>query len=92
MLVDKRILLGGVAMLAAGIVISLYLESVLPIGTPGMTQEQAELLIIQQRENQDFGTLAGLLIGIGFLLILVSFGAQRRRRGGAVKREKKPAV
>lgn len=91
--IDLKILLGGAAMLAAGIIISLYLGSVMPIGTPGMTEEQAALLILEQRENEDFNTLSGILMGVGFLLILISFGARRKRKGGAAlrKREKKPA-
>ena len=89
-LIDKRILLGGIAMLAVGIAISLYLNSIVPIGTPGMTEEEAALLILAQQENQDFNTLAGILMGVGFLLILISFGARRKRKGGAKKVEKKP--
>ena len=45
-------------------------------------------MVIQ--ENQDYNTLAGILIGIGFLLVLISFGARRKRKGGAKKVEKKP--
>lgn len=90
-LVDKKILLGGIAMIVVGIAISLYLNSILPIGTPGMSEEEAALLILEQQENEDFNTLSGILMGIGFLLVLVSFGARRKRKGGAVKKEKKPA-
>jgi hypothetical protein len=35
--------------------------------------------------------LAGILIGIGFLLVLISFGARRKRKDGTKKIEKKPA-
>ena len=90
-LVDRRILLGGIAMLVVGIAISLYLNSIVPIGTSGMTEEQAALLLLEQRENQDYNTLSGILMAVGFLLILVSFGARRKRKGGPVKKEKKPA-
>ena len=90
-LVDKKILLGGIAMLAVGIAISLYLNSIVPIGTSGMTEEEAALLLLEQRENQDYNTLSGILMAVGFLLILISFGARRKRKGGQVKKEKKPA-
>ncbi len=45
-----------------------------------------------QQENQDMKTLSGILSGIGFLLVLISFGARRKRKSGAKKVEKKPDV
>lgn len=90
-LVDKKILSGGIAMLIVGITISLYLNSVIPIGTTGMSEEETRELLLKQLENQDMNALAGILIGIGFLLVLISFGARRKRKGGAKKIEKKPA-
>ncbi len=89
-LADKKILSGGIAMLVVGIAISLYLNSVIPIGTTGMSEEETIDLLAKQRENQDMNTLAGILIGIGFLLVLISFGARRKRKGGVKKIEKKP--
>jgi len=77
-------------MVVVGISISLYLNSIAPIGTTGMTDDETLDLLIKQQENQDFNTLSGILIGIGFLLILVSFGARRKRKGGVKKVEKKP--
>ena len=71
-LVDKKILSGGLAMLVVGIALSLYLNSAIPVGTPGMTEEEAALLILEQRENDDFNTLSGILMGVGFLLISTS--------------------
>ena len=82
-------------MIAAGIALSLHLATSMPIGTPGMTEEAAAELILDQRENRDMGTLAALLAGVGFLLVLVSFGARRRRRAGggaAMRAQKKPAA
>ena len=90
MLVDRKILIGGIAMVAVGISISLYLNSIVPVGTSGMTEEETLDLLIAQQENQDYNTLAGILIGIGFMLVLISFGARRKRKGGAKKVEKKP--
>jgi len=90
LLVDKRILISGIAMVVVGISISLYLNSVVPLGTTGMTEDETFELLIQQQENQDFNTLAGILIGVGFLLVLISFGARRKRKAGVKKVEKKP--
>jgi len=78
-------------MLIVGIVVSLYLNSIVPIGTTGMTEEETLDLLSSQQENSDMNTLAGILMGIGFLLILVSFGARRKKKGGIKKIEKKPA-
>jgi len=77
-------------MVALGISISLYLNSIAPVGTTGMTDEETLDLLIKQQENQDSNTLAGILIGIGFMLVLISFGARRKRKGGIKKVEKKP--
>lgn len=90
-LVDKKILSGGIVMLIVGITISLYLNSVIPIGTTGMNEEETRDFLLKQRENQDMNTLAGILIGIGFLLALISFGARRKRKGEQKKIEKRPA-
>ena len=90
-LVDKKILSGGLAMLIVGIVLSLYLSSVISVGTSGMTEEETLDLLIRQQENQDMNNLSGILMGIGFLLVLISFGARRKRKGGIKKVEKKPA-
>ena len=90
-LVDKKILSGGLAMLVVGITISLYLNSVVPIGTSGMSEEETLDILTKQQENQDMSALAGILMGFGFLLFLISFGARRKRKGGAKIVEKKPA-
>jgi len=79
-------------MVAVGISVSLYLNSVSPVGTTGMTDEETLDLLIKQQENQDSNTLAGILIGIGFMLVLISFGARRKRKGGVKKVEKKPEM
>ena len=90
MLVDKKILFGGIAMLVVGGVFLYYFNSDVPIGHAGMTQEEVLDLMIREQENQDMNTLAGILFGIGFLLILISFGARRKSKGSAKKEEKKP--
>jgi len=92
MLVDKRILAGGIVMVIVGISLSAILTDMTPIGREGMTDEEIVEFLTQERENEDFTTLAGILVGIGFLLVLISFGARKKRKGGAKKTEKKPAT
>ena len=92
MLVDKKILAGGIAMIAVGIGFSAMLTDMTPIGREGMTDEEIAEFLLEERENEDFTTLAGILVGIGFLLVLISFGDRRKRKGGAKKTEKKPAT
>ncbi len=78
-------------MLIVGISISLYLNAIMSLGVPGMTEEETLDLLLSQQQNQDVNTLTGILMGVGFLLVLISFGARRKRKGGAKKLEKKPA-
>jgi len=89
MLVDKKLLSTGIVMLIVGAVIMIYLNMTLPLGHTGMTEEEIIDLMTRQQEIQDKNMLAGILIGLGFLLILISFGA-RRRKGSPKKEEKKP--
>ena len=90
MLVDKKILAGGAAMIIVGIALSALLTDMTPVGREGMTDEEIAEFLIQERENEDYTSLSGILVGVGFLLILISFGARRKRKGGAKKTEKKP--
>ena len=80
----------GIVMIIAGIVIVLYLTEVTPIGKSGMTDDEKINLLLAEQENSDYRTLFGILIGFGFLLVLVSFGARRKRKDDAEKIEKKP--
>lgn len=89
-LVDRRILAGGLAMLAVGMALTVAVSSDVPAGRPGMTEDEALELRLAEQENRDYTTLSGMLIGVGFLLVLISFGA-RRKKGGAKKAETKPA-
>ncbi len=89
-LVNKKILAGGLAMLIVGIALSVNISATMPAGQTGMTEEEIIDLMIAQQETQDYNTLSGILIGIGFLLVLISFGA-RRKKDSVKKIEKKPA-
>ncbi len=88
-LVDKKMLIGGLAMLIVGIILTVIISASMPAGQAGMTEEEVIDLMRAQQETQDYNTLSGILIGIGFLLVLISFGA-RRRKGSVKKEEKKP--
>ena len=91
LLIDKRMIIVGIVMIIAGIAILLYLTEVTPMGKAGMTEDEKINLLLAERENSDYRTLSGILIGIGFLFVLISFGARRKRKGGAEKIEKKPS-
>ncbi|MDH5463573.1 MAG: hypothetical protein OEY17_08400 [Nitrosopumilus sp.] len=88
-LVDKRMFGGGIAMMVIGIILVVSISETLPTGQAGMTEEETIELLIAQQENQDFNTLSGILIGVGFLLVLISFGT-KRKKDSAKREEKKP--
>ena len=90
MLIDKRMMIAGAIMIIAGIIILLYLTETTPVGKAGMTEDEKINLLLAERENSDYRTLSGILIGVGFLLVLISFGARRKRKGSTKKIEKKP--
>ena len=88
-LVDKKILSGGLAMFITGIVLTVAIAES-PAGQPEMTEEEVIDLMVAEDQNQAYKLLSGILIGIGFLLVLISFGA-RRKKDSAKRQEKKPA-
>jgi len=90
MLIDKKIFVGGLIMLVLGIIIIININATMPVGQSGMTEEEVIDLMTKQQENKDMNTLAGILIGVGFMLILISFGARRKRKGSPEKEQKKP--
>ncbi|MGY5142090.1 MAG: hypothetical protein ACW9WZ_03495 [Nitrosopumilus sp.] len=89
-LIDKRLMIGGIAMVIVGLALYMIVDSSVPAGQAGMTEEEIIDLMMAEQENDDYKTLAGILFGLGFLLILISFGA-RRRKGSVKREEKKPA-
>ena len=76
-------------MMVAGIILTISIAES-PAGQPEMTEEEIIDLMIAEDENQAFEMLSGILIGIGFLLVLISFGA-RRKKDSVKRQEKKPA-
>ena len=81
----------GILMIGVGIIITSYLNFTTPMGEAGMTEGEVLDFLTAHRENADYKTLSGILIGFGFLLVLISFGARQKRKGGAKKIEKKPS-
>jgi len=91
-LVDKRIFGGGVAMLVVGMVLLLSINSSVPVGKSEMTEDEILDLAIKEQENKDMNTLASIITGLGFLLVLISFGTRRKSKESPKKEEKKPEV
>ena len=85
-------MVSGILMIAVGVIITSYLEEATPLGETGMTADEKLDFLMAERENADYKTLSGILIGVGFLLLLISFGARRKRGSGAKKTEKKPTT
>lgn len=77
-------------MLVVGLVLLAIINSSIPAGKSGMSEEEIIDLRTQEQENKDMNTLASILTGIGFLLILISFGARRKNKDSPKKEEKKP--
>lgn len=79
-------------MLVVGMVLLISINASTPIGRAGMTDEEILDLAIKEQENKDMNTLASILTGLGFLLVLISFGTRRRSKESPKKEEKKPEV
>jgi len=72
-------------MLIVGLILTISINASVPVGQAGMTEEEVIDLMLAEQENEDYNTLAGILFGLGFLLVLISFGA-RRKKGSKVKK------
>jgi len=56
-------LIGGLAMMIVGIILTININAAMPAGQTGMTEEEIIDLMIAQQETQDYNTLSGILIG-----------------------------
>ena len=88
-LIDKKLLGGGLAMLIVGFSLLAYLNSNVPVGEAGMTEEQTLDLMQKEAEHKNYSTLSAMLTGVGFLLLLISFGARRKKGDSSKTVEKK---
>ena len=75
-------------MISIGIIFTMVFAEQ-PSGQSGMTDEEIIDLMIAEDQNQAYQLVSGILIGIGFLLVLISFGA-RRKKDSVKRTEKKP--
>lgn len=82
----------GAAMIVAGAAMAAYAGLEAPAGRPGMTDEEVAGLLEAERRGSDIVMLASILLGVGFLLALVSLGTARGEGGARVREEKKPAA
>ncbi len=89
-LVDKKILCGGLAMLVVGMILLISINASIPAWNTEMSEEEIIDLIIKEQENNDMNILASILTGMGFLLVLISFGARKKTKGSPKKEEEKP--
>ena len=69
MLIDKKILAGGIALLVVGFALTATFASVSPVGREGMTDDEIAAFLIEEQENQDYTTLAGIMIGLSLIHI-----------------------
>ena len=82
---DKRIFFAGIVTLAVGITISLYLNSIIPLGKPAMTDAEISQFYLDEATDTSLSMLFQIVAGIGFLLLIISFGLKRKQRGGTGK-------
>ncbi|MBI3623690.1 hypothetical protein HY212_06460 [Candidatus Pacearchaeota archaeon] len=82
---DKRIFFAGIAILAVGITISLYLNSIIPLGKPGMTEAETLQFYQDEATYTSLSTLFQIISGLGFFLLLISIGLKRKQKGGTGK-------
>ena len=80
--IDARLAIGGTIMIIAGIALSIHLESTTPVGMHGMSNEEIDDLLFEQRISGDIGKI---LLGVGLLLLLLSFGTKIPKRGSKSK-------
>ena len=78
------------AMVIVGLILTININATIPVGQAGMTDEEKTRSNVSRTRNEDYNTLAGILFGLGFLLVLISFGA-RRKKGKSTKTVEKKA-
>lgn len=87
--VNPKMLVLGASMLTVGFVLVMYLSQMTPVGEHGMTGTEITDLFIAEQQNSGYITLASIIVGVGFLFLLLSFGTARGE-GGAKPRKAKP--
>jgi len=82
---DKRIFFTGIGILAVGITLSLYLNSNVPVGKAGMTEDETLKLYQDEATYTSLSTLYQIVAGLGFFILLISLGLKRKQKGGMGK-------
>ena len=82
---DKRIFFAGIAILAFGIITSLYFYNNMPVGKPGMTEDETLQFYQDEATYTSLSTLFQIIAGLGFFLLLISIGLKRRPKGSTGK-------
>jgi hypothetical protein len=82
---DKRIFFIGIILLAVGITVSLYFNANMPVGKSDMTEEEALKLYQDEAVYTSLSKLFQIVAGLGFFILLISFGLKRKRKGGTGK-------
>ncbi len=82
---DKRIFLLGVAMLVSGGLSWFYFNSIMPVGTPNMTEDETSAFNEAQAVNTGLTNISQMVAGLGFFIALISVGLRRRNKGGVGK-------
>ncbi len=88
---DKRIFVAGIAILAVGITISLYVNANMPAGKADMTEEEALKLYQDEATYTSLSTLFQIIAGIGFFILLISLGLRKKKGGAGKSITQKPA-
>ncbi len=75
---DKRLFVLGTMTIVVGLSVSIYINAITQQDSDdNMHKDNRVLLLKQQKDNDDKIILAGILSGIGFLLMLISFGIKK---------------
>ena len=82
---DKRVFLLGVAMLVIGGLSWFYFNSIMPVGTPNMTEDETSAFNEAQEVNTGLTNISQMVAGLGFFIALISVGLRRRKKGGVGK-------
>ena len=57
MLIDKKILAGGIALLVVGFTLTAAFTTTSPVGRGGMTDDEIAAFLIEEQENQDLSLI-----------------------------------
>ena len=89
---DKRIFSAGIAILVAGTMISIYLNSTYPVANKGgMSESDTRALLQAQAYNRGLSNLFHIVSALGFFILLISIGLKRKKGGAGKTVTQKPA-